>query len=93
MSNARDYLFKVPFRQYSISDWENKKKKLMDVLPLNQYTDFYDNKKYGIPQYIKVLGDVIDECMIDFKESYPPGIMITSAWYEKSKQGLKPLKC
>lgn len=87
MSNARDYLFKVPFRQYSIPNWEVNKKKILDTLPINSYTDFYENKKHGLPQYINVIGSVIDEAMLDFKDTYPPGVMITSMWYERSKKG------
>ena len=64
MSNARDYLFKIPFRQYSLQNWAAKKEAIMKVLPLDKYTDFYDNG--GIPEYMPVISDCIDDEMRDF---------------------------
>ena len=66
MSNARDHLFKIPFKQYSIPDWEHHKKLILDALPKDDYTDFFALKGKGLPSYISTVGDAIDPCMKDF---------------------------
>lgn len=85
MSNARDYLFKIPFRQYSLDNWQAKKEAIMKALPLDKYTDFYDNG--GIPEYMPVISDCIDTEMRDFSQTYPCPVMITALWFELSKPG------
>ena len=86
MSNARDYLFQIPFKQYSISNWSEHKKKIVEALPLDQYTDFYDNL-YKMPSYLPVVSDAISESMQDFADTYPCPVMITSMWYANSMKG------
>lgn len=86
MSNARDHLFKIPFKQYSIPDWEHHKKLILDALPKDDYTDFFALKGKGLPSYISTVGDAIDPCMKDFSQTYPPGVFLSSMWYERSRK-------
>ena len=85
MSNVRDYLFKIPFRHYSLENWVEKKEALMKVLPLDKYTDFHDD--CNIPVYMSVVSDCINNEMKDFSQTYPCPVMVTSIWYELSKPG------
>ena len=79
-------VFEVPIYKYSIKNWEENKKKLMDVLPTEGYTDFFKNKNAGLPEYVETLGEVIMEAMQDFSNFYPCPVMIASAWCERSKK-------
>ena len=85
MINKRDYLFKIPFRHYSLDNWEQKKEALMKVLPLDKYTDFHDD--CGMPAYMPVVWDCINDEMKDFAKTYSCPAMVISIWYELSKFG------
>ena len=85
MSNNNTTMFRVPYKQYSIDNWEIKKKVLMDAIPFEYgFSDFYENRERGIPAYMEAVGEIISPSMQDFAENYPCPVYITSLWYEKS---------
>lgn len=88
MNLSRDYLFKIPFKQYSIPNWEVAKKEIMDALPTDKYTDFFKNRgDHVLPEYIATVASHLKTAMIDFSLTYPCPVMITSMWFERSKKG------
>ena len=74
-------IFEVPLLHYSIRDWKNRKKTLVDKLPNGEYTDFMSYKRdIEVPPYLDELSDCVSEEVADFQQTYPCPVVISNAW-------------
>ncbi len=86
--------FKIPFYQFKISDWENKKEKLLDLYygteknltntdpNSNVYTDFF-----GRDNYVDVVSEIFYDDLVNFVKKIKSPCRISSAWFQKYIKG------
>lgn len=80
-------IFQVSLKHYSIRNWEEKKKPLLDKIPTGDYTDFMAYQRdLAVPPYLDELSDCVEEEIVDFQQSYPCPVVITNAWTETARQ-------
>ena len=78
-------IFQISINQYSIPNWQQKKNIILDALPTNQYTDFYENKNNPeLPEYFDVVSDLIGDKLEEFSAVCDFPLVVTSAWFERS---------
>ena len=87
--------FTVPFFEYKINNWKEKKRKLIQVYDSvhqnlhqdphnNVYTDYFSNREYDPhPAYI------LEEEVEKFRQEIPEnrGLDISSSWFQKYVEG------
>ena len=94
-------MFSVPIIHYPIDNWEQNKKRILDVLPLDcpehcdpendgLYTDFFlaeDESITEMPEYSKTVIDIIKPYLFDF---YKEGkIEFIDMWYQRYYKGVQ----
>ena len=62
-------IFQVSLKHYSIRNWEEKKKPLLDKIPTGEYTDFMAYQRdLAVPPYLDELSDCVKEEVADVVE-------------------------
>lgn len=80
-------IFQVNLKHYSIRNWEEKKKPLIEKLHNGDYTDFFSYKRdLEVPPYLDELSDCVREEIDDFSQTYSSPVIISNAWFETARQ-------
>ena len=94
-SQSENLLFTVPFFEYKVNNWEEKKDQLIQVFDSvsqtlnksqgnNVYTDFFSHREYD-PHPASILEEEIEK----FRQEIPEnrGLDISSSWFQKYVEG------
>lgn len=74
----------IPWRHYSLNDWDNKKKNILEVLPKDKFTDYGSGDP--MPPYSETIHQCIKDEMHDFSKWYDYPVVPKGVWYERSKK-------
>ena len=89
-------MFTVPLVKYSLPNWPENKKRILDALPelnsshldqgIDVYTDFFSEmENKDLPSYGEVVVDIIKPCLANFSDERR--VEITDMWFQTAFKG------